>query len=179
MEKQGRILVIVALLGLGLRAGGAAARVPSGHRPGGTCGPRRAAAGARGQAGTQAGDHLRPHGRELAVSLDVDSVYGVPSEIENPRQMAQQLSRILREDPRTLERRLAGDKHFVWLSRKVEPAEAAKGEGPGVQGSRAQARSRDGSIPKKLLPAPCSDLRAWTTKGSKAWSAPMTRRSAA
>jgi cell division protein FtsI (penicillin-binding protein 3) len=65
-------------------------------------------------------------GRELAVSLDVDSVYGVPSRIDNPRQMARQLSRILQENPRVLERKLAGEKHFVWLSRKVEPARARK-----------------------------------------------------
>ncbi len=65
-------------------------------------------------------------GRELAVSLDVDSVYGVPSRIESPRATAQQLSRILNENPRVLERKLAGDRHFVWLSRKVEPAKARK-----------------------------------------------------
>lgn len=65
-------------------------------------------------------------GRELAVSLDVDSVYGVPSKIDDPREVARQLSRILHANPRMLERKLAGDKHFVWLSRKVEPAEARK-----------------------------------------------------
>ncbi len=65
-------------------------------------------------------------GRELAVSLDVDSVYGVPSKIDNPRAVARQLSRILHENPRMLERKLAGDRHFVWISRKVEPAEAEK-----------------------------------------------------
>ena len=63
-------------------------------------------------------------GRELAVSLDVDSVYGIPSKINNPRELAQRLSRILREDPAALERKLAGDKHFVWLSRKVNPTKA-------------------------------------------------------
>jgi len=65
-------------------------------------------------------------GRELAVSLDVDSVYGVPSGIDNPRQVAQQLSVILRENRRGLEQRLAGNKQFVWLSRKVEPGRAEK-----------------------------------------------------
>ncbi len=63
-------------------------------------------------------------GRELAVSLDVDSVYGVPAKIDNPRAVAQQLSRILRENPRVLERKLAGDRHFVWLSRRIDPAKA-------------------------------------------------------
>ena len=65
-------------------------------------------------------------GRELAVSLDVDSVFGVPSEIDNPRALAKQLSHILREDPHALEQRLAGDKQFVWLSRKVEPGKTEK-----------------------------------------------------
>jgi cell division protein FtsI/penicillin-binding protein 2 len=65
-------------------------------------------------------------GRELAVSVDVDSVYGVPSEVDDPRVLAQKLSRILREDPRALEQRLGGDKHFVWLSRKVEPGKTKK-----------------------------------------------------
>ena len=36
--------------------------------------------------------------RELAVSLDVDSVYGDPSRIDNPRELAQRLARILLED---------------------------------------------------------------------------------
>ena len=65
-------------------------------------------------------------GRELAVSLDVDSVYGVPSEVDNPHALAQQLSRILREDSHALEQRLVGGKHFVWLSRKVEPGKTEK-----------------------------------------------------
>ena len=63
-------------------------------------------------------------GRALAVSLDVDSVYGIPSKIDDPRALARRLSRILHENPATLERKLAGDKHFVWLSRKVDPTEA-------------------------------------------------------
>jgi cell division protein FtsI (penicillin-binding protein 3) len=65
-------------------------------------------------------------GRELAVSLDVDSVYGIPSKIDNPRELAQRLARILREDPRKLQHKLEGDRHFVWLSRKVDPVKAAK-----------------------------------------------------
>jgi len=65
-------------------------------------------------------------GRELAVTVDVDSVYGVPSNVDNPRELAARLSRILREDPRRIERKLAGDRKFVWISRKVDPAKAAR-----------------------------------------------------
>ncbi|MGE5173173.1 MAG: hypothetical protein ACM3MD_05030, partial [Betaproteobacteria bacterium] len=72
------------------------------------------------------GTILDRKGRELAVSLDVDSVYGIPSKIDDPRALAQRLSRILRKDPRMLERKLAGGRHFVWLSRKVDPTKAEK-----------------------------------------------------
>ncbi len=67
---------------------------------------------------------LDRRGKALAVSLDVYSVYGIPSKIDDPRALAKRLSRILHEDPATLERKLAGDKHFVWLRRKVDPTEA-------------------------------------------------------
>ena len=65
-------------------------------------------------------------GRELAVSVDVESVYGVPTEVENPRPVARELARILHENPAELERRLASDRHFVWLSRKVDPVRAKR-----------------------------------------------------
>ncbi len=65
-------------------------------------------------------------GRELAVSLDVESVFGMPNEVENPRSVARDLARILRKDPAELERRLASDRRFVWISRKVDPAKANK-----------------------------------------------------
>ena len=92
-------------------------------------------------------------GRELAVSLDVDSVYGVPSGIDNPRAVALQLSRILREDRRGLERRLAGNKQFVWLSRKVEPGRAEKVRELGNKeiGLRLEAKR---FYPKKTLAGP-------------------------
>ncbi len=92
-------------------------------------------------------------GRELAVSLDVDSVYGVPSGIDNPRAVAQQLSRILREDRRGLEQRLAGNKQFVWLSRKVEPGRAEKIRELGNKeiGLRLEAKR---FYPKKALAGP-------------------------
>ncbi len=66
------------------------------------------------------------NGSELAVSLDVESVYGVPAGIDNPRGLSLQLSRILKKDPRSLERNLSGDRSFVWLSRKIDPSKADK-----------------------------------------------------
>jgi cell division protein FtsI (penicillin-binding protein 3) len=92
-------------------------------------------------------------GRELAVSLDVDSVYGVPAEIDNPRALAGRLSRILRENPHALEKRLASDKQFVWLSRKVEPGRAEQVRALGAKeiGIRIEAKR---FYPKKTLAGP-------------------------
>jgi cell division protein FtsI/penicillin-binding protein 2 len=92
-------------------------------------------------------------GRELALSLDVDSVYGVPAEIDNPRALAERLSRILRENPHALEKRLAGDKQFVWLSRKVEPGKAEQVRALGTKEVGIRLESRR-FYPKKNLAGP-------------------------
>jgi len=92
-------------------------------------------------------------GRELAVSLDVDSVYGVPSKIDNPRELAQRLARILREDPRKLEHKLEGDKQFVWISRKVDPAKAARVRELDSEDIRLRTEARR-FYPKKTLAGP-------------------------
>lgn len=103
-------------------------------------------------------------GRELAVSLDVDSVYGVPSGIDNPRAVALQLSRILREDRRGLEQRLAGNKQFVWLSRKVEPARAEKIKDLGNKEIGIRLESRR-FYPKKSLAGPVLGFLGVDNKG--------------
>src|SRR5512140_2571554 len=92
-------------------------------------------------------------GRELAVSLDVDSVYGIPSKIDDPRELAKRLSRILREDPRLLERKLAGGRHFVWLSRKVDPSKAAQVKDLDSEEVRLRSESRR-FYPNKALAGP-------------------------
>ncbi len=103
-------------------------------------------------------------GRELAVSLDVDSVYGVPSKIDDPREVARQLSRILHENPRMLERKLAGDRHFVWLSRKVEPAKARKVKDLDSSEVGLQAESRR-FYPKKALAGPVLGFTGMDNEG--------------
>ena len=103
-------------------------------------------------------------GRELAVSLDVDSVYGVPSKVENPRQIARRLSRILHENPRMLERKLAGDKHFVWLSRKVEPDEARKVKDLDSSEVGLQAESKR-FYPNKTLAGPVLGFTGMDNEG--------------
>ena len=64
-------------------------------------------------------------GRELAVSVDVDSLYAVPAEVRNAGQWAAALAPILGMDERVLRDRLATSASFVWLKRKMAP-EAAR-----------------------------------------------------
>src|SRR5512141_233828 len=119
MERRGRILLVLLVLGLGYLVVALRLVYLQVYQ--------RAELSARAERQQERVLRLEPRrgtiydrmGRELAVSLDVDSVYGIPSRIDNPRAVAEQLSRILQEDPRVLERKLASDKHFVWLSRKV------------------------------------------------------------
>jgi cell division protein FtsI (penicillin-binding protein 3) len=66
-------------------------------------------------------------GRELAVSIQVDSVYAVPPEIEDPAAVAAAIARVVPEvDRGRLARQLAGDREFVWVARKLDPPVAEK-----------------------------------------------------
>jgi cell division protein FtsI (penicillin-binding protein 3) len=62
----------------------------------------------------------------LAMSLGVDSVYAVPSEIKEPRLVADLLAPVLGLDAEDLLGRFQGLRAFCWVKRKVPPAEAAR-----------------------------------------------------
>ncbi len=68
------------------------------------------------------------HGAEMAVSVDVESVYANPrlmrTENVNVAQAAAQLSAILGVDRERITERLSSNRYFVWLERQVTPAEA-------------------------------------------------------
>jgi len=66
-------------------------------------------------------------GRELAVSIQVDSVYAVPPEIDDPAAVAAAIARLVPDvDRDRLARQLAGDREFVWVARKLDPPVAEK-----------------------------------------------------
>ncbi|MDH4100116.1 MAG: penicillin-binding protein 2 [Nitrospirota bacterium] len=65
-------------------------------------------------------------GRELAVSIDVESVYGVPVDIKDARDFAAKLAPILKMSRREILDKLEGRKNFAWLARKVDRATADK-----------------------------------------------------
>ncbi|MEK6544974.1 MAG: peptidoglycan synthetase, partial [Nitrospinota bacterium] len=63
-------------------------------------------------------------GRDLAVSIEADSIYANPLEIENPLKTAGAISSVLQLDKMKLYRELEHEKGFVWIKRKVTPDEA-------------------------------------------------------
>ena len=63
-------------------------------------------------------------GRELAVSINVDSVFAVPGEISDPVTAAQRLAEVLDTDATVLEDKLHSSRSFVWLERKLDNARA-------------------------------------------------------
>ena len=65
-------------------------------------------------------------GRELAVSVEVDSAYAVPPEIGDRAATARAIAAACPGlDARRLERLLAEEREFVWVARKLDPPVAA------------------------------------------------------
>ncbi len=74
------------------------------------------------------GQILDRHGKELATSLKVPSVYAVPRLIpaEEIKPLAKKISELLKLDLAYVEERLSRDKAFIWLKRKANFDEAEK-----------------------------------------------------
>src|SRR5919205_995359 len=73
---------------------------------------------------------LDRQGVELARSLEVDSFFAVPSEIEDAPAAARQLAPLFGADPNALAAKIEEAKRsrrkFVWLAREVEPEQAGR-----------------------------------------------------
>ncbi|MBN2527212.1 MAG: hypothetical protein JXR76_12530 [Deltaproteobacteria bacterium] len=66
------------------------------------------------------------YGEELAVEVEVDSIYADPREVKNAGYAAKKLASVLDREQDVLQRRLSSRKHFVWLKRRVSPSESTK-----------------------------------------------------
>jgi len=74
-------------------------------------------------------------GRELAVSIEVDSAWADPGEVDDPAAAARLLAAASGEDAALLERRLADhSKSFVWIARQLDPAVAKRVRELGIEG---------------------------------------------
>ena len=64
--------------------------------------------------------------RELAVSIEVDSLYAQPRKIKNKKAIAKKLYPILKVKYQNLKSMLASDHPFVWLKRRISPTQSTK-----------------------------------------------------
>ena len=74
----------------------------------------------------QRGMILDRHGEELAVEVEVESVYADPRRVEDPVRGGRLLAPLLEVPESRLVEKLSSDRHFVWLRRRVGPGVAEK-----------------------------------------------------
>ncbi len=66
--------------------------------------------------------------KELAVSIEVPSVYAQPHKIKEPRRVAQRLARVLSTDRHSVLKNIRSSRRFVWVKRQVVLADEKKEE---------------------------------------------------
>lgn len=86
------------------------------------------------------------HGAELAVSVEVDSIWANPREIrradQDPVAVAARLGSVLDIDEARIARRLASNRYFVWIERQVTPRQAARVRALGIPGVSMSREAR-------------------------------------
>jgi cell division protein FtsI (penicillin-binding protein 3) len=78
----------------------------------------------------------------LAMSLGVDSIYAVPSELPHPQTVAAQLGPLLKLDSDDLVNHFESSKSFCWVKRRVTPLEASRVRDLGLKGIYFERESK-------------------------------------
>ena len=73
-------------------------------------------------------------GRELAVSVEVESVYAHPNQVEKELDAAKRLSRALGLNQKEILSKLQSKRSFVWIKRKISPDEVKRVKALGLEG---------------------------------------------
>ena len=81
-------------------------------------------------------------GRELAMSINVDSVFAVPTEMPSPSSTISLIARITKQDPRELLAKCEASKTFCWLARKPDPEISARIRSLNLRGVYFQKESK-------------------------------------
>ena len=80
------------------------------------------------------GDIFDRRGTPLAQSVDVDSIWVDPSMLNDPKDAAKKLSKVLGVDSKELVERFMKGKRFVWVKRQVTQTEVQKVQALGLPG---------------------------------------------
>src|SRR6476661_5180641 len=81
-------------------------------------------------------------GNELAMTISVDSVFAVPSEVPDVHSAAQVLGRVLKADSVEIESRMRGSRAFAWVARKIDNATSARVRALNLKGIYFQKESK-------------------------------------
>jgi cell division protein FtsI (penicillin-binding protein 3) len=92
------------------------------------------------------------NGHALAMSVSVDSVFAVPSEIPDQATTASLLAKILRVDPHELMTRMKSSHAFCWIARKLDPEVSMRVRALNLKGIYFQKESKR-FYPKRELAA--------------------------
>ena len=91
-------------------------------------------------------------GHELAMSVAVDSIFAVPSEIPDPNTAATLLAHILKLDPAEVRARFRASRTFCWVARKVDADASDRVRALNLRGVYFQKESKR-FYPKRELAA--------------------------
>ena len=92
------------------------------------------------------------NGQELAMSITVDSVFAVPSEVPDQETAAQLLARVLATDPGDIQAKLKSSRAFAWIARKVDAETGERIRALNLRGIYFQKESKR-FYPKRELAA--------------------------
>ncbi len=82
----------------------------------------------------QRGKIFDRNGEPLAMTVDAQSIFAVPDQVENPLWVAQQIGTLLGADSETIYARLTSDRDFVYIKRQVESVVAEQVLGMEIRG---------------------------------------------
>ena len=92
------------------------------------------------------------NGQELAMTVQVDSVFAVPSEIHDQKTTAELLGTVIGEDPDSVLERMQSQKNFAWVARKVDGDTSERIKALGLRGIYFQKELKR-FYPKRALAA--------------------------
>lgn len=92
------------------------------------------------------GDILDRHLDELAISVEIDSIFTHPREVREPVLAAKSLAEILKLNEQELYKKLISDRPFAYLARKIPPRQAEQIRALNLSGVYLQRE------PKRLYP---------------------------
>jgi cell division protein FtsI (penicillin-binding protein 3) len=81
-------------------------------------------------------------GNELAMTVSVDSVFAVPSEVPDIHSAAQVMARVIKADASEIEARMRASHAFAWIARKIDNATSARIRALNLKGIYFQKESK-------------------------------------